>query len=324
MRMQAAYITGLGAPDVIRIGDLPVPTPGPTDVLVRVDAVAVNQVDTYIRSGRWSTPTPFPFVVGRDLVGSVVTADTAGMFGAGDRVWSNSLGHAGRQGACAEYAVVPAERLYPLPDDVDPIAAVASFHPAATAFLALHRRARIRAGDAVLVGGAAGSVGASATRLATAAGATVVATARPADHDRCRRLGAAAVFDYRAANIGELVRSAAPGGIDLWWDTSGHSQLNSIAPLMRPGGTVMVTAGRDAQPPTPLWPLYTNDLSVIGFVISRASAADLADAASALNRHLAAGGLGIEVAHVLPLADTARAHQLVEDGVRGRVVVTPG
>jgi NADPH:quinone reductase-like Zn-dependent oxidoreductase len=322
--MQAAYITELGGPDVIRIGDLPVPTPGATDALVRVEAVAVNQVDTYVRSGRWATPTPFPFVVGRDLVGTVVSSDAAGLVPAGERVWCNSLGHGGRQGACAEYAGVPVERLYRLPAGVDPVEAVASFHPAATAFLGLHRRARIRAGDVVLVGGAAGSVGACATRLAAAAGATVLATARPADHDRCRRLGAAAVFDYRAPDLAGLVRAAAPEGVDVWWDTSGHAELEAVAPLVRPGGTIVVTAGREPQPPTPLWPFYTNDLSVVGFVISRATVADLADAARAVNDHLTAGGLGVEVAHVVPLADTARAHELVEYGVRGRVVVTIG
>jgi NADPH:quinone reductase-like Zn-dependent oxidoreductase len=138
---------------------------------------------------------------------------------------------------------------------VDPIVAVASLHPAATAFLGLHRRARVGAGDVVLVGGAAGSVGACATRLAAEAGATVVATARPVDHDRCRGLGATAVFDYRSPDLADRVRTGAPEGVDVWWDTSGHAELNVVAPLMRPGGTIVVTAGREPQPLTPLWPL---------------------------------------------------------------------
>jgi NADPH:quinone reductase-like Zn-dependent oxidoreductase len=77
-----------------------VPVPGPADVLVAVETVAVNQVDTHIRSGRWQTPMPFPFVVGRDLVGTVAEGDAAGIFAPGERVWASSLGHAGRQGAC--------------------------------------------------------------------------------------------------------------------------------------------------------------------------------------------------------------------------------
>jgi hypothetical protein len=141
--VRAAYRTELGPPEAIRLGDLPVPEIGPTDVLVEVDAVTVNPVDTLVRSGAYQTPTPFPFVVGRDLVGTVaaVGAGVAG-FAAGDRVWCNSLGHGGRQGSFAEYAAVPAERLYHLPDGADPAAAVAWFHPAATAYLALYRHGR--------------------------------------------------------------------------------------------------------------------------------------------------------------------------------------
>jgi NADPH:quinone reductase-like Zn-dependent oxidoreductase len=111
-RMRAAYITELGPAEAIRVGELPVPVPGPTGVLVRVEVVVVDPVDTMVRSGAYRTATPFPFVVGRDLVGTVaeVGAGVAG-FAAGDRVWCNSLGHGGRQGSFAEYAVVPGERL---------------------------------------------------------------------------------------------------------------------------------------------------------------------------------------------------------------------
>ena len=102
--MWAAFIDGLGPPDTIRYGALPVPEPGPTDVLVRVHAVAVNPVDTMIRSGRYRTLVDFPFVIGRDLVGRVAElgSQVTG-FAIGDPVWCNSLGHDGRQGACLLY-----------------------------------------------------------------------------------------------------------------------------------------------------------------------------------------------------------------------------
>jgi NADPH:quinone reductase-like Zn-dependent oxidoreductase len=101
---------------------------------VRADAIAVDPVDAFVRSGAYATPTPFPFVVGRDVVGTVAeTGPGAVGFRVGDRVWCNSLGHGGRQGACAEYSVVPVDRLYHLPDGVDPVTAVAALHPAATA-----------------------------------------------------------------------------------------------------------------------------------------------------------------------------------------------
>ncbi|WP_093175721.1 alcohol dehydrogenase catalytic domain-containing protein [Sinosporangium album] len=124
--MRAAFIKTLGPPENIRYGELPDPEPGPTDVLVDVTAVAVNPVDTFVRSGLFRTPIVFPFVVGRDLVGTVAaTGPGAVGFAVGDAVWSNSLGHGGRQGAAAERVVVSADRLYHLPQGVDPVRAVA-------------------------------------------------------------------------------------------------------------------------------------------------------------------------------------------------------
>jgi NADPH:quinone reductase-like Zn-dependent oxidoreductase len=319
--VRAAWITAPGAAEAIQVGDLPAPRPGPTDVLVRVEVVAVDQVDTYVRSGRWATPLPMPFVVGRDLVGTVADAPATSGFEPGQRVWCNSLGHGGRQGATAELAVVPAERLYALPAGVDAVEAVASFHPAATAWIGLHRRAVVEAGEVVLVGGAAGSVGTCATVLATAAGAHVIATARPADHERCRAAGARAVVDHSAPDLVAQVLAAAPGGVQLHWDTSGRADVALVPDLLAPGGRALVTAGRDAPGPPALWPWYTRDLRLIGFVISLASAPELAEAAVAINRQLAAGGFGVEVQAVLDLDDIVEAHRRVEAGGRGRVVV---
>ncbi|GAB2715093.1 alcohol dehydrogenase catalytic domain-containing protein [Halomonas garicola] len=152
--MQAAFIRETGGVVHIEIGELPVPRPGPTDALVRMEASEVNHVDLFVRSGAFPTPTPFPFVIGRDLVGTVVEAGSgAAGFAVGDRVWCNSLGHDGRQGAFAEYAVVSAERLYPLPPKVAPLDAAAVLHGAATAHIGLVREAGLAAGDTLLATG---------------------------------------------------------------------------------------------------------------------------------------------------------------------------
>src|SRR4051794_11428634 len=132
--MEAAYVEQLGPPDNIRYGTLPTPVPGPDEVLVNVLATTVNPVDTFVRSGSFRTEVVLPLVLSRDLVGTVATAACG--FTAGELVWSNSLGHGGRQGAAASQAVVPGDRLYRLPSSVDPVSAVAVFHPAATAYLA--------------------------------------------------------------------------------------------------------------------------------------------------------------------------------------------
>lgn len=95
--MRAAYITAVGPAESLRIGELPMPVPGPTDVLVEVELVAANPVDTYIRSGRYPTQLPFPFVVGRDLVGTVAQAGTGSGYAVGERVWCSGLSQPAEQ-----------------------------------------------------------------------------------------------------------------------------------------------------------------------------------------------------------------------------------
>ncbi len=329
--MRAAHVTALGPADSIRVGDLPRPSPGPGDVLVAVDTVAVNPVDTYVRSGRYPTPLPMPFVVGRDLVGTVAHAHPASGFRSGEPVWCDSLGHDGRQGSFAEYAVVPAGRLYRVPDGADPLTTVAVAHPAATAYLGWFVHARLRAGETVLVTGAGGNVGTAAVELAAAAGADVLATARPEDHDRCRTSGAQAVWDYRdatwPAQAAAYLRDRGRPGVDVYWDTPGLHDMDTAAPLLSPGARYLVTAARlpspDAPTPVPWGRLYTRDVSLLGFVISRASVHDLAAAAGRINQLLPAGRLTARIAEVLPLEATADAHRRIEaGGVRGRLLVS--
>jgi NADPH:quinone reductase-like Zn-dependent oxidoreductase len=319
--MRAAYITRLGPPEAIQVGELPVPVPGPTDVLVRVEVVVVDPVDTLVRSGAYPTPTPFPLVIGRDLVGTVAEAGAGAVgFAAGDRVWCNSLGHGGRQGSFAEYAVVPAERLYHLPA-VDPVAAVAVLHPGATAYLALFRHGGLRPTETLYVAGAAGNVGTALTSLARAGGARVLAGARPEDAGWCRAAGAAEVVDYRDPDLAGRLAELAPGGIDLYVDTSGHLDLAAAIDLLADRGRIVLMAGRSQRLTLPVGPLYTHSRCILGFVISLASTAELAEAAAVLNDRLAAGDLPARIRAVWPLERAAEAHQAVERGERGRTVL---
>ncbi|MET8982245.1 NADPH:quinone reductase [Streptomyces sp. NPDC004539] len=325
--MLAAYIEEFGAPDVIRHDELPAPRPGPSDVLVRVEAAAVNHVDTFVRSGAWRTPVPWPFVIGRDLVGTVAeTSPGATGFAVGDRVWCNSMGHAGRSGAAAEQVVVPADRLYHLPPGVDPEAVVAVAHPAATAHLALFTHGRLRAGETVVVLGGGGNVGSALTLMASRAGARVVVTAHPRDADRCRALGAAEVVDYRDPDVPGRLRKACPAGVDLFLDASAANDLETALDLLARRGRIVVLAGMRTRPVLPAGPLYLKDCSVVGFAISQATTTELAEAATAVNRLLADGSLRPPATVPLPLAEAARAHRMLESGeVRGKIIlrVTP-
>jgi NADPH:quinone reductase-like Zn-dependent oxidoreductase len=325
--MDAAWIAERGPAEAIRYGRLPVPRAGPTDVVVRVEAVAVNLVDTFVRSGRYNTPLPFPFILGRDVVGTVAECGPGATgFAPGERVWSNSLGHAGRQGPSAEFAVVPTDRLYHLPDGVDWLAAVAVLHPAASAYLALVTHGRLRAGDTVLVAGGAGHVGRVAIVIAAHAGARVLATAGAGDLEECRSLGAEAVFDYADPELAATLRSAAGAQVDVHLDTSGHHDLELAADLAAQRGRIVVMAGMGTRPELPIGTIYTRDLTLTGFAISTATTPELIDAATRVNQLLAVGALLPRRVEQLPLSAAAEAHRRLEAGeARGaRLVLTPG
>ncbi|WIX77168.1 zinc-binding dehydrogenase [Amycolatopsis carbonis] len=226
-------------------------------------------------------------MLGRDLVGRVA-ADAHG-FRAGEWVWCNSLGHAGRQGAAAERAVVPADRLYRVPDGADPFAVVAMTHPAATAYLALVTFGRVLPGETVLVAGGGGNVGGALIELAAAAGARVFATAAAADLGHCRDLGAADAFDYRDERLPGKLASVGP--VDLFVDTAGRNDREAAVRLLAWRGRIVLLAGARSRPVLPAGELYMHDRSVLGFAISNATVTELADAAAALNPRFAAGAL---------------------------------
>ena len=313
--MNAAFIERCGPPGEIHHGRLPVPQPGPTDVLVRVEATAVNPVDTFVRSGAYPTRLSFPFVIGRDAVGVVVATDTAATgFVPGQRVWCNSLGHDGRQGAAAQYAVVPAQRLYPAPETADPEQLVAVLHPAATAALALHTHAGLSSGETVFITGGAGHVGAAATVLAARAGARVVVSASARDLDHCRELGADVALDHRDEHFADRLREALPDGADVQLDTSGVQDMTLAVDVLAPGGRIVLMSGMQARPPLPVGPLYTRGGHIVGFAISNATVDELTRVAARINRLFAAGLLRARSVEALPLTGAARAHERLENG----------
>ncbi|GAB3547256.1 NADPH:quinone reductase-like Zn-dependent oxidoreductase [Actinopolyspora lacussalsi] len=321
--MRAAYIEELGPPGIIRYGSLPDPSPAPHEVLVRVIASAVNHVDTFVRSGAWRTPVTFPFVIGRDLVGTVVaTGSSVTGFRAGEAVWCNSMGHAGRGGAAAELVPVPEERLYRLPDGVNATEAAAVAHPATTAYLGLFTHGRLRSGETVLVSGAAGNVGSALVVLAAVSGAEVIAVAAQHDADHCRSLGAAHVIDYRSPDMADRISECAPDGVDLYVDTSARNDLDSAIPLLAGRGRVVLMSGLSTRPKLPVGELYLRDRSVHGFAISHARGDELAEAAAEINRLTGAGELRPNRVEELPLDSAATAHRRLEEGsVRGKLVL---
>ncbi len=325
--MRAAFIHDVGPAENIVWGEIPVPEPPADHILLKTTAVAVNHVDTFIRAGAYRTRMRFPFVIGRDVVGTVVRpARSSPAFRAGDVVWCNSLGFDGRQGSFSEYCAVPVERLYPLPAGADPVRAVAALHAATTATIGLFGKAGLVRGETVVVSGAGGAVGSATVQLATAAGARVIATTGHGDREWCRECGAFDVLDYREPNLYGRIADLAPDGIDVYWDNSGDPDFAATVPLLAPRGRMIVTAGLNARPSVPVGALYTRDASLLGFAVTNATASDLERSARRINTALADGTLTPRIGARLALSEAAEAHRLLErkdTSLRGRIVLLP-
>ena len=330
--MKAAYIHQPGPPESIVYADLPDPSPGPTQCLVRVGAVAVNPVDTYIRSGMVPMNLPSPFVVGCDLAGTVVAAGPAvTRFKAGDRVWGSNQGLLGRQGTFSELAAVDETWLYPIPTGVEDETAAAVSLVGITAHLGLFRDARIRTKETLFVNGGAGGVGSMVVQMAKLAGLRVIATAGSAQNaETCRALGADLVILHREQDVPATLREAAPGGVDVWWETLREPDFDRAVTALGPRGRMILMAGREARPPFPVGPFYVKGCSLHGFVMFMATPDEQRACADDINRWLAGGQLRPNIDRVLPLAETAAAHRLQEENtilrqgvLRGKLVLKP-
>ncbi len=302
--MKAAFITKYGGAEDIQYGDIQDPVCRENEIIVKTICVAVNHVDTFIRSGKYRTPIPFPFIIGRDMVGVVqeVGKATEG-FKTGDLVWTNSMGHAGTQGVTSEFACIPQERLYRLPPGVDPVAAVASVHASATAAILLTQIGNARIGERILVHGAAGHVGTKIVSLSHQMGLFVTATSSPDDFEKLHALGADQIFNYQE----KMTQQDITGGYDLIVDTSGQVDLQDSIALINTGGRILMIAPAPVNP-VDTWPLYTNMGSILGFVISHATIPQLKIASEIINDQFMQGRLLDDVIRILAFSKAAQAH----------------
>ncbi len=319
--VRAAFVTGPGPADAIRWGDVPDPAPGADQVLVRTLAVAVDHVDTYVRSGSLDTSVTWPLVVGRDLVGEVRAAPEHSGLAAGDLVWTSSLGYENRPGATAELAVIETARCYRLPDGLDPVEAVATFHGATTALLGL-RRCGIAPGEHLFVHGGGGGVGAMVVQVGLDAGARVTATARDDETLAWLRDLRDGVRVIEVVDSRERPQAGLAHDVDVHFDTTGRIAMSEALAALAHRGRVVVTARRDTDG-VPLRALYLRDQSIVGFVLSRATCDELAWAAAQTNRLLAEGTRARAV-RTMTMDQAARAHTMLEAGeVHGKLVLVP-
>jgi len=330
--MKAAYIQQPGPPESIVYGDLPRPEPRAGQVLVKVAAVAVNPVDTYIRSGAIAFDLPRPFVVGCDVAGTVeAVGPDATRFRPGDRVWGSNQGLLGRQGTFAEYVAVDECWLYATPDEVVDRDAAAVALVGITAHLGLFRDAHLKMGEIVFVNGGTGGVGSSVVQMAHAIGARVITTVGSDEKAQAAKaLGANVAVNYKTENVDEALRSFAPDGVDVWFETLREQDLVRAVDHLALGGRLILMAGRDSQPPFPVGPFYVKDCKVFGFAMFNAPPEEQRKCAAEINRWLAKGRIKPKIDRVMPLSEAAAAHKLQEDNtlhgagtLAGKIVLEP-
>ena len=317
--MKAAFFEKTGPPEVIQLGDLPEPVPGPNQVLVRVGAVAMNPIDTYIRSGMIKANLPIPFIPGCDLAGTVEkTGANVKRFKRGDRVWGTNQGLLGRQGTFSELAAVDEQWLYPTPTKVTDEQAAAISLVGITACLGL-RRAQLQVGETLFVNGGTGGVGSAVVQIAKALGARVITTAGSDDKvSECRKLGADLALNYKTEDVDAKIREFAPIGVNVWWETLREPNFERSVSLLGFRGRMVVMAGRDAKPVFPVGPFYVKDCALHGFAMFNAPADEQRACAEQMNRWLAEGKLRARIDRVLPLSETAEAHRLQEESTVGK------
>lgn len=331
--MKAAFFETTGAPDVIRFGDLPDPDPKAGEVRVKVAAVAVNPIDTYIRSGAVPAPLPKPFIPGCDLAGTVEKVGPGvNRFKVGDRVWGSNQGLLGRQGTFAELACVNEEWLYPTPAGVSDEQAAAIALVGITAHIGLFLCARLQPGETVFVNGGTGGVGSTVVQMAKAVGAKAATTVGSEEKAKqARALGADLAINYKTEDVAAKLKEFTGGdGLHVWYETLREPDYDRMVEGMRPRGRIVVMAGRTARPPFPHGPFYVKCLSLFGFAMFNYPAAEQRKCAEDINRWLAEGKLKANVGRRMKLSEAAAAHQLQEENtlkgagtLAGKIVLTP-
>ncbi|AWT47837.1 MULTISPECIES: medium chain dehydrogenase/reductase family protein [Streptomyces] len=336
--MVEVVLPGKVEPEGLQIRQGEVPSPAPGQVVVRMEATGVSFAEQQMRRGRYYDQPPFPFVPGYDLVGTVsATGDGVPAGLAGTRVAALL-----KVGGWASHVVVDAADVVPVPDGVGAAEAETVVINGITAWQMLHRKARVRAGQTVLVHGANGGVGSVLVQLARAAGAHVIGTASARHHDALRAQGVTPV-DYRTEDIPARVRELAPGGVDAVFDHVGGRSIIDSWHLLASGGTLVSygsasTRDDEGSKQWPvlkllgrvwLWNTLPNGRHAYFFNVWAGRAlsrdrfrarlrADLTEVFEALRR----GEITARIAAELPLTQAAEAMRLAESGtVAGKVVL---
>jgi len=323
--MFAIEVAETGGPEVLTYVEKPAPAPGPGEVLIRAEAIGVNYIDTYFRSGLY--PREVPFVVGGEVCGVVeAVGDDVAALRVGDRVVT-----AAANGAYAEFSLAPADFCAYVPDGVASDVAAAALLKGMTAHYLIKSTYQLQQGDPVLLHAGAGGVGLLLTQWATAMAARVITTvSTPQKAELSRAAGAVEVLDYPGdpQEFGAKIKELTDGGVAVAYDGVGKSTFDaSLASLRLRGMLVLFGASSGAVPP-----VDPQRLNAAGSVyLTRPMLAhythtpdEFAWRAGELLDAIADGTLSVTVSQRYPLADAQQAHRDLQGRKTvGSVVLTP-
>ncbi len=317
--MKAIRVHGFGGPDVLKLEEVPDPTPGAGQVVVRAHAIGVNPVETYIRKGIYG-PKPFPYTPGSDAAGVVeAVGEGVAHLKRGDRVYtSGSI-----SGTYAELILCEASQAHRLPENISFAQGAALGVPYATAYRALFDRGEAKPGETVLVHGATGGVGLAAVQLARAAGITVIGSG---GSERGRKLaleqGAHHMLDHQSPGyLDELMNLTEQRGVDVILEMLANVNLGRDLAILAKRGRVVVVGSRGKVEVDPR-DTMKRDADIRGMTLINASPDDLRRIHTALIVGLENGTLNPVIDVEFPLSDAPRAHEKVmENNSHGKIIL---
>ena len=321
---RAIRIQQHGGPEVMTLGSVPEPAPGPEDALVRVEAAGVNFIDTYHRTGLYPVPTPFtPGVEGAGVVEAVGS-------GVSDLAPGDRVGWVMQMGSYAEQAVRPAAKLVRLPEGVTTTQAAAALLQGMTAHYLVRSTFRVQSGMPVLVHAAAGGMGLLLCQMCRALGARVFGTvSTEAKAQAARAAGADHVIRYTEQDFAEAIREElGEERLAVAYDSVGETTWRKSLGLLRPRG-MLVLFGQSSGPVPPIDPLLLAQNGSL--FITRPTLGDYAATPDELKWRagevldsVASGKLRLTIDRELPLAQAAEAHRLLEGrATTGKLILRP-
>jgi NADPH2:quinone reductase len=322
--MKAIQILEAGGPEVLQLADLPIPHPGPGQVLIRVEATGVNFIELYFRKGQYKAS--FPLTPGSEAAGTVeeLGPGVTG-FAAGDLVASVSV-----MGSYAEYALVPAAQLVKVPAGLSPEQAAAAMLQGMTAHYLAISTFPLKAGDTALVHAGAGGVGLLLTQIAVRIGARVITTvSTPAKAELSREAGASNVILYTEQDFEAEVKKITEGkGVDVVYDSVGKTTFDQSLNCLRPRGLLALFGGSSGPvPPFDLiqlsgkGSLFLTRPTLWHYIATRA---ELEQRAGDVLAWAASGQLKLRTEHIYPLAEAAQSHiDLESRNTTGKLLLEP-